>query len=345
MMKKDWVSIHIFYASKPNPLIIECIVPLINNLRERSLIQRYFFIKYWQEGPHVRLRLLPTEGVEQEEVKQAAESVIHAYLKHRPALYSVENDGAKSFYKEMFIAEYGKDNWIEKYGEDGEMPLHPNNSLHYIEYEPEYSRYGGIDGIEVAEWHFEKSSEIVTRLIRDTNIHVRSILLGLSIQLSLPLCYEFLEEDQKVINFFTKYMKHWQDSYHKEEIDLIPGFEKKFSKMASNLERRISEIRSYVLESSPGSLTTLEREWVAHIRELRYRIDDLITSKKLFFQNKDKEPFIVDDPLVAYNILLSSYIHMTNNRLGVLILDEIYLSYILRRSLEERMHAVQEIIP
>ena len=32
-------------------------------------------------------------------------------------------------------------------------------------------------------------------------------------------------------------------------------------------------------------------------------------------------------------VLLSSYVHMTNNRLGVAILDEIYLSYLIQQSL------------
>ena len=41
------------------------------------------------------------------------------------------------------------------------------------------------------------------------------------------------------------------------------------------------------------------------------------------------------DPQDALAIVLSSYVHMTNNRLGVSILDEIYLSYVICRALSD----------
>src|SRR5579883_2197516 len=256
MTTKKWINIHIFYASNANPMLVETIEPLVNDLRERGLIRRYFFIKYFQEGPHVRLRLLLQEGVAEEEVKRIAEEAINSYLKRRPALYSADNEKAQAFYKDMYITEYGQEKWDEVYGAEGVMPLRQNNSLHYIDYEPEYSRYGGPEGIEVAEWHFEKSSEIVLRLIRTTNLHVRSILLGLSIQLALPLCLAFLEDEQKVRDFLFSYGKYWLDSYHKEQQgpDITATFEKKFTRVASDLQRRLAEIRGYVLQGKTDRL-------------------------------------------------------------------------------------------
>ncbi|MEO8970177.1 MAG: lantibiotic dehydratase C-terminal domain-containing protein [Ktedonobacteraceae bacterium] len=349
-MNKHWISIHIFYSSNANPLIVDCLAPLIDLLRKRGLIRRYFFIKYWMEGPHVRLRLLLAEGVEEEEVKRVIEPVIAEYLQRRPALYDLDSEQFRAFHKDMFIAEYGKEIWVEKYGEDGEMPLRANNSFHYIEYEPEYLRYGGVEGVELAEWHFEKSSDIVIRLLRDTNVPVRTIMLGLSTQLSLPLCFGFLEDDQRVIDFLINYLKYWQETFHKESLNLHADFDKKYDKMAVELQRRIAEVRRYIVDNTPGSLTVIEREWAAHIRELRARIDALVLEEKLIFQGKGEDGEAIG-PITRldyayYQVLLSGYIHMTNNRLGVSILDEIYLSYILKRTLEERiLHAtVQEVL-
>lgn len=53
----------------------------------------------------------------------------------------------------------------------------------------------------------------------------------------------------------------------------------------------------------------------------------------LVFQRGDAEPRVVSDLDAVVPILLSSYVHMTNNRLGVSILDEIYLSYLMRAAL------------
>jgi hypothetical protein len=336
MMTNNWISLHVFYASNPNPLLSEAVAPLIDELRERGLIQRHFFIRYWQEGPHIRLRLLPAGGVQEDEVKRRAEAKISAYLQRRPSLYTTDNALAKTFYKDMFLTEYGEEKWHELYGKDGEMPLRSNNSWHYIPYEPEYTRYGGVDGVEVAEWHFEHASDMAIRLIRETNVHVRTIMLGRSIQMTLPFCFSFLEDDEQVIRFLAAYEKFWRASYPKEASDLTQKFEKKFSLMAERIQQRVAEIRRNVIEEQIGTLTPLEREWWTQMRELRKRIDDRVHMKKLVFQNSiDREPLIPDDPRRAYPLLLSNYIHMTNNRLGVSILDETYLAYVMRRALEE----------
>lgn len=351
MTTKKWLSIHIFYASNANPMLLEALEPLTIDLRERGLIQRYFFIRYFQEGPHIRLRLLVEEGVEEEDVKREAEKTINGYLKRRPALYSAENDKAQSFYKDMYITEYGQEKWNEVYGAEGKMPLRPNNSMHYIDYEPEYGRYGGPQGIEVAEWHFEKSSEIVMKLIRSTNLHVRSILLGLSIQLALPLCFGLLEDEQRVIQFLSNYGKYWMDNYGKpkEGADLTANFEKKFARVSPNLQRRLAEIQSYVVQGKVGTLTSIEREWIGHIRELKERLAALVAARKMVFQGRTTrdEAYIPDQPVIAYSILLTSYIHMTNNRLGVSITDEIYLAYLMQRALEEQQQALmaENILP
>ena len=343
MTTKKWLSIHIFYASNANPMLLEAVEPLANDLRERGLIQRYFFIRYFQEGPHIRLRLLLEEGISEELVKREVEKAINGYLKRRPALYSADNEKAQSFYKDMYITEYGLEKWNEVYGAEGRMPLRPNNSLHYIDYEPEYGRYGGPEGIEVAEWHFEKSSEIVMELIRTTNLHVRPILLGLSIQLALPLCFGLLEDEQLVIQFLAGYGKYWMDNYRKDHQgpELTANFEKKFVKVSPYLQRRLAEIQGYVVQDQSGALTPVEREWIGHIRALKERLAALAAARKLVFQGRSTQDqaYIPSQPAIASSILLTSYIHMTNNRLGASITDEIYLAYLMQRALEEQQRA------
>ena len=343
-MAKNWISIHIFYAGSPEPLLLEAVEPLIDTCRERKLIQRYFFIRYWQEGPHIRLRLLPAEGADEKEVKQLVTETLSLYLNEHPSLYTAEGERLENFYKNMFIAEYSEEKWIEVYGDTNVMPMRPNNSLHFIPYEPEYERYGGPYGMEVAEWHFEKSSELVLKLIRDTNVHVRSIMLGLSVQLALPLCLALLGDEQEVITFLARYEKFWQESYFDTPTRNRPQFEKKYGKMAPGLRQRVAYLGQTMLQGEQGKLALFEQEWIAHVRELKVRIDPLIVERKLIFQNKltEYKPKVFDDPVFVYNVLLSSYIHMTNNRLGTMIPDEIYLAYLMRRALEDNSSVVQE---
>ncbi|HVB62266.1 MAG TPA: thiopeptide-type bacteriocin biosynthesis protein [Ktedonobacteraceae bacterium] len=342
-MAKHWLSIHIFYYSNVNPMLLDCIEPLVEKLRAQGLIRRSFFIRYWQEGHHIRLRLLPEEGIGHEAIKRVAEPTLAAYLKRNPSLYNPDFKHFAAYHKGQFVAEYGEDKWVETYGVNGEMPVRANNSFHFIEYEPEYDRYGGEAGVEVAEWHFEQSSAIVTRLLGEVNLRVRTILLGMSVQLWLPLCYAFLEDDAAMIVFLDRYINFWQKRYWQNRD--FADFDRQYLKIASDLQRRIDEIKDYATGGTAGNLTTIERDWIAHSRELRQRIDALDSEQKLSLVGRtdDGQTYPVTDRATVYNRLLSSYIHMTNNRLGAAIYDEIYLSYLLKRALEDRVNRFLEV--
>ena len=81
-------------------------------------------------------------------------------------------------------------------------------------------------------------------------------------------------------------------------------------------------------------MSGIERSWLTHCSELRDRV--AAESGRLLFPSRTggsgREP--IADPEGLAVVLLSSYIHMTNNRFGVAILDEIYLSYLIERALE-----------
>src|SRR5215469_4326305 len=333
-METHWVSIHIFYNGNRNHMLTTCLGPLVQDLRERNLVQRFFFIRYWQEGPHIRLRLLPAPGVGREDICVFVEPAVSAYLKQRPALYDVDPSEVQELYKGMFIAEYGEEKWNQMYGKSGGMPIRPNNTFAYIDYEPEYQRYGGKMGVELAEWHFERSSEVVLQLLQTTNAHMRSILLGHGLQLSFALCYGLLGDDRSVRTFFEHYMQFWQNFQRSPE-EQLSRFQKSFAQQEVQLRQRIRQIRAAVVEGAVTGCSSVERKWMAHIRELRTNIETLTCIGRLTITKKDGTELVAEQPAVASSFLLDSYIHMTNNRLGLSIADEIYLSYLLKRGLEQ----------
>ena len=55
-----WQAVHVFYGASPRPLLVECVRPLVDELTADGLLAGHFFINYWLEGPHVRLRLRPS---------------------------------------------------------------------------------------------------------------------------------------------------------------------------------------------------------------------------------------------------------------------------------------------
>jgi thiopeptide-type bacteriocin biosynthesis protein len=309
-------------------MLTDAIAPLVRKLREQEMIAGYFFIRYWMSGPHIRLRLSLADGVSEEAVKQIVEQDLSAFLARRPALFEIDKKALGPLYKSMYLAEYSAEKFAEEFGEDGELPFFDNNTFHYIDYEPEYDRYGGEHGMALSERHFEVSSDLVIKLIEDTNMHVRGIVMGHSVQIMLQTCYTFLGNDERVDAFLEQYMDFWQTTFAQNSQNLYPGFDRKYSHMAPKLLKRIAEVQN-LNESSECAGTETERNWIAHMKEVREEIRQLVATNSL--QMRDG----AEGEDAALNILLSSYIHMTNNRLGVSILDEIYLSYLIRRALEK----------
>ncbi|GAB3137375.1 thiopeptide-type bacteriocin biosynthesis protein [Micromonospora sonneratiae] len=332
----EWIGLHIYYASNANPLLLQCVGPLVARLREAGLIRRWFFIRYWVEGPHVRLRLLPSTGADAETVRSTALEELRAYLKRRPALYDAASADTGDLYHRMFVAEYGEEAWQEKYGDTGAMPFRPNNSVWEERYEPEYDRYGGPAGIELAERNFEASSDLVLRLLATTNTHVRTVLLGTSAQMTATMCYAFLGRDDRVVRFLENYRAFWENTYQEQSDAFHDRFDRSFEQVAELLRQHLSRLGGAAADPDTARLTSIERGWLQHSVEVRDEVVRLADAGQLVFRRggPDAEPTIVTDHETAFTVLLSSYVHMTNNRLGASILDEIYLSYLMGRALE-----------
>ena len=130
----NWISLHLFYTDL-NPLLKDAVRPLISNLRKQCLIEQYFFIRYREGGPHIRLRLL-VKICNEEIVRQIATSFLNEYFNQNPS-----------------------------YRYKGDLPMYPNNSVQFIEYVPETERYGGKHALKIAEEHFQTSSETVLQLM------------------------------------------------------------------------------------------------------------------------------------------------------------------------------------
>jgi hypothetical protein len=319
---------HVFYSANPSRLLVNCIAPLVADLQAQQLISRWFFIRYWMGGPHVRLRLLPAEGVSEQTVKAAAEAAIQAYLQRRPALFEMDPNLLKKHYRRMFEAEYGREAFLARYGEDGEVETYQSNTIHYIAYEAEYQRYAGPLGLDISERHFEVSSDIVLRITEETNVHARSIAMGRGIQLMLQMLYTFLEDDESVCAFLSRYIEMWQEIYD-DRSNLYPFFDRKYALIAPRMRGRVAEIKRQLAAADVVSGLEIERQWITHARTLKAELGAAYATQQL------ELPDYVKSEREAFAYLLMSYIHMTNNRLSVSIGEEVYMAYVLRRAIEE----------
>ncbi|MBD9735597.1 lantibiotic biosynthesis protein [Streptomyces sp. H28] len=347
-----WLALHVHYAANPQPLLVHCVRPLVDRLTEDGLLSGHFFINYWLEGPHVRLRLRPSGPDAEPEVRRRAEEAIGHFLKTRPALYEVDSGFLKDFYNSLFDIEFPGEDRARYMGPDGRMNLRPNNSYRYEVYAPEYAKYGGPAGVELAEWHFRHSSDLVLEAYRSMNLHVRTVLLGTSAQLMMVMASCFLPEEDRLADYLDSYYAFWHRLFPGTGFIGSTEYERTYAQMAPALGARFAMLRKVVADGGTDRLPPFLRRWAEHCLELRARVVDLTERGELAFPawegpaREDAGQERAEDPDAAPLVtvthvpavlprLLSPYMHMTNNRLHVTIRDEAYLAFVLGRVLRE----------
>jgi thiopeptide-type bacteriocin biosynthesis protein len=160
MHESYWVSAHIFYHEPLDPLLTGLVGPLVDELAAAGLVEDYFFLRYWDGGNHLRLRLLPVAGGEagKDAVRRLVEKRATAFLRDRPAADLLAQ--GKYEYSEYAAWAAQLENLTEY------LPrAYPNNTVAFIRYQREYERYTHA-AIEAVERHFVESSRIALRLLR-----------------------------------------------------------------------------------------------------------------------------------------------------------------------------------
>ncbi|MGK5500625.1 lantibiotic dehydratase C-terminal domain-containing protein [Streptomyces sp. URMC 125] len=164
----DWVCAHIFYDTDQDALLTECARPLVRELTADGLVQRYFFLRYWEGGPHVRLRLLPLRTADRAEVERRAARRIRAFLADTPAADVVDRSRFAQVARGLADLE----------GRPGhDHVVRPNNSVDFPAYEREHGDYGYGAAIGAVERHFHESSELALSVVAaGTTVEQRALL-------------------------------------------------------------------------------------------------------------------------------------------------------------------------
>lgn len=331
---QDWIALHIHYTSNPNPLLAGCVGPLVQELADQGLVDQHFFIRYWLEGPHVRLRLRPAPGVDPEALARRVEDRCAEFFAVRPAVYEVDPEQVADMYRSMYLSEYTQEQWDEAYGVGGDMPVRPNNSVHRAPYEPELTRYGGPVGMAISEWHFEQSSRTTTDLVSRVNMHLRTVTFGLATQMMVVLGSVLVPDRGRLLEFLQGYEEYWARLYVSSDVDWSARYDDAMDRIDPRVPARLRVVQEQTAAAAPLPVQFLDR-WRDHCVELRDRLTEATRAGRITFgTDADGTPLVVTDPDATLRVFLGSYLHMHNNRMGVTPNDESYLAHVLRRCLE-----------
>ncbi len=293
-----WLSAHLYfegdnpgdiYGKAADQVILKVAGPIIRQCRENEWIRRYFFIRYSQQGPHIRLRF------------QALPEILEQRV--RPLILQQA---------------------------DGNEQLLSN--LEWTPYEPEVERYGGPQGVRLAERFFHASSRTALELLEKIPPGERPSRLGKGLLSTLVLLYTFTASR----SWCTQMADHYGTNYLRAQVPdpelqqaWMKAFEEGFDRQADKLAAYV-EAAWEALESGQELTPQLDR-YRERLNRIRQRFWALFKEGQL-----KREGAVLDDWRRAVGSIVPSYMHMMSNRLGVNIREESYLSVLIHRTLEDR---------
>jgi thiopeptide-type bacteriocin biosynthesis protein len=320
---QPWLAAYLYYAEPWTDFLLNAVQPFIRETMTFPGVEQYFFIRYWERGPHIRLRFKGDADVLAQTVKPRLLAHFTDYMQQHPS---------ERFTPEWETTLPEGDRWF------------PNNSVQWIDYEPETERYGGDVGILIAERHFQDSSETILRIMRESASYTYERALGAAIQMHLAFAHAMRMNLATAQEFYRSIFYGWLPSaYGGYRPDITPeqrqeaqnavlkAFEEQFEKQKPMLLPFHQTVWDALQEG-----VEFEQEW------LNSWIQGVQRTASEFYAATERgeiiDPMQSTSPEVQQNIfgktILGSYVHMTNNRLGIQNRDEGYLGYLIMRSME-----------
>lgn len=287
-----WRALHAYcHAGKDatDSLLTGVVGPTVRGLRERGLVDAWFFIRYWQGGPHIRVRLAAADATR---LDQACTELAEAMSAHLGEHETDQRLAPAAFYQtfqldDAGIAELG---WSE-HGVVREEP-----------YDPELERYGGDEAIGVAEQLFQVSSDVALAVISGTTSDQARV--GVALELFVGFSQSLYDEPADCVRWLREYAVMWRyldTTVAERSAPIRAAAEAAFTADRERLVARRTAVRG---DDAPG----LCRHWSA-------------AANGVFAWLRDHETDLTVDP----DAVMVSQLHMLSNRIGLTAADEVYL--------------------
>ncbi|USX56355.1 lantibiotic dehydratase C-terminal domain-containing protein [Lentzea sp. HUAS12] len=153
MNDTSWVCLHVHLSHRQDDYLRDVVRPLFQSMMDGELVDRCFFLRYWQEGPHIRVRLHPRISADRARIRHALLENSSDWLREGPAAPEIDERSWLDAVRPWAAAE----------GERDVLPPLPHGSLVESTYRPEHDRYGRGAVLEAVERHFTDSSRLALR--------------------------------------------------------------------------------------------------------------------------------------------------------------------------------------
>lgn len=312
--QRNWSAFHIFLhdSEQQESFIQEWLTPKIKAITSTKQAESWFFLRYWDGGPHLRVRFLNLQNEQAllEEMQVAAQK------------FKAENPLTKeTYYANHSFDGAPVDVQSLEWHDDGEVKMFP--------YEPEYARYGGQEAIAKNEELFYVSSEIAVAIINATQGKIEH-RLQLSLKFIICSIFAVNPDSQALQQFATYYAEFWRSHATGVNYSPNPGGD-------PQLMQSIEGFRQETVNNSAGGAIGT---WIQLLKKSISQFHK-IYQDGLLLSPLDGEVVSTDDQFhMAVMSMIGSQIHMLNNRLGVTPAYEFLLSSRIRDALSAQSEKV-----
>lgn len=298
----NWLCLYIYIRPPFKNLLVNCLLPIKEELEDRKLLNNFFFIIYYENGSHIRYRL---SFFELEKLHEYKGLVSERILK--------------------FIEENGYEN-----------SSITDNFIHLGEYEPEYNRYGGLDGIKIAENIFNLSSITILKVMKKSITWNYNASIINAVKLNYIMLLNLTTSNQETLNFFVYNYYRWV-IFNDRKLAVRPliknlhayyinYFMKKFNTIKHYLVPELTQL--YVHNKNKQIVDENLNVWALNISEEALNIKSLISNNGFVFPEKRSDSF------QQIWSIYDSYVHMNNNRLGIRNQDEAFVAFLIVESIK-----------
>lgn len=314
---RGWWSLHIFITDPDlsERFLVERVAPAVQDLIKRGKASGWFFIRYWEGGPHLRLRLADIAPAVQIELGARLRAELVHWRSPTPAI------------RELYYANHSFDGQAIPLDT---LPWYDEGSAVEIPYEPEIVRYGGPTAMSVSEDLFNTSSAIARHVIAATlaDTHRRA---ASAFALMLATAAALSPDEGEIARFCHDYAALWQP----------------FSQQTRQLARQVlapptlGHLAAITAQMSPEqSRSSIGYYWRQAVERFKRDVVTIGDSGRLVSPLNGRTAVDASSIREALRAIIFSHLHMLNNRLGIMPSQELMLARIIAAAADARSKSV-----
>lgn len=296
----DWFAVH---AHLPHTRHTQFLCDVVRPaLREHGLTHGSFFLRYWQGGPHLRIRLRRSGP---------SPEALQAFVRElRSRMPEFDDRDRQEYLRAVAMQEE-----LARLEREAVMPGRRLGEVVEAPYSPEYAKYGGRFGVTIAETVFCGTSRHVLDLLAANHEHAGTDRPPVGEALGITAMFlAGAGLGPRQAGAFLERYESWWEKYSS------PEHRRTWPEAYERVSGRIGDLcgRAWSHPSPADPVFAIAAEAAASARRGAQRpIEDL---------RLGTTPFLG---------CLSNYIHTTNNRLGLVPAGEGFVARLLRTALAE----------